>query len=59
MANPSAGMRSLSLFGAPLLPHDLLRLPLDLGDLSDQVAHFVAIEFSNFGDSVDILHEVF
>jgi hypothetical protein len=34
-------------------------LPLDLGDLSDQVANFVAIEFSNFGESVEILNEVF
>jgi hypothetical protein len=36
-----------------------LPMPLDLGDPSDQVAHFIAIEFSNLGDSVDVLHEVF
>jgi hypothetical protein len=36
-----------------------LSLPFDFGDLSDQVAHFVAIEFGYLGDPVDILHEVF
>jgi hypothetical protein len=35
-----------------------LPLALDLGDLPDQVARFVAIKLSNFGDSVDIFHKV-
>src|SRR5258708_22662480 len=34
-------------------------LPLELGDLRDQVSNFVAVEFGDWGNAVDIADQVF
>gem|GEM_PF-3996873 len=47
------------LFGRLRIPLLLLPLPLDLGDLTHQVPDLIAIEFSDRGNAVDVLDEVF